>query len=155
MIKQKITSLFHEHKAFIMYGLISVFVTVIDVVVTACAEFLLSSFVFSASNSGTVPVLSNTIGVVTGFIIQYFLTARHVYNVSSIKSFAIFLGTFFINLLFANTVIYIFRSLIFKNSSSPTAFLVSKAASIVLPFFITYFIRKFLMPTGEEEKENE
>lgn len=149
MLKNKIKSYIHDHKAFIMYGLISVFVTVIDVIVTWCAELILSHAWGSAS--GTVPVVSNTIGVVTGFIIQYFLTARHVYNVSSAKSFAIFLGTFFMNLLFANGIIYIFRTLIFENASTPMAFLVSKAASIVLPFFITYFVRKYFMPTGEEE----
>ena len=152
MLKDQITSYIRAHKAFVMYGLISVFVTVIDVAVTGCAELVLSAYVLNGSISRAVPVIANTIGVVTGFIIQYFLTARHVYNVTSAKSFAIFLGTFFMNLFFANGIIYIFRSLIFKNSNDLTVFLISKAASIVLPFFITYFIRKHLMPTGEGEK---
>lgn len=126
-------------KAFIMYGLISVFVTVIDVIVSRVSEFAFS------------PVIANTIGVVVGFIIQYFLTARHVYNTKSIKSFLIFLGTFFINLLMANAIVFVCRTYVFGNATTNIAFLVSKGASIVLPFFITYFIRKKLMPNREEE----
>jgi putative flippase GtrA len=55
-------------KKFLMYGIIGAFVTVIDVLVCMGSE------VFSNA------VIANTFGVVTGFIIQYFLTAKHVYN---------------------------------------------------------------------------
>lgn len=127
-----------KHKAFLMYGIISVFVTVIDVIVCRlCEKF-------------ATPVIANTIGVITGFIIQYFLTARHVYNTKSIKSFIIFLATFLLNLLMANGIVYVCRTFIFDNSTTNFAFLVSKAASIVFPFFITYFIRKLVMPSKEE-----
>ncbi len=138
---KKIKNLIIDHKAFLMYGIISVFVTIVDVVVCRLCEHFLS------------PVVANTIGVVTGFIIQYFLAARHVYNTKSMKSFIIFLATFFLNLLMANGIVYVCRSIIFDNSTDNISFLVSKAASIVFPFFITYFIRKKLMPS--EEKNNE
>lgn len=129
-----------NHKAFLLYGIISVFVTVIDVVICRLCERF------------TSPVISNTIGVLTGFILQYFLTARHVYNTKSIKSFIIFLGTFLLNLLMANGIIYFCRTIVFHNSTDNAAFLISKGISIVLPFFITYFIRKKIMPSNKGEE---
>lgn len=137
----KIKSIVLNHKAFIMYGTISVFVTVIDVAVCRLCERF------------AVPVVANTIGVITGFIIQYFLTARHVYNTKSMKSFELFLATFLLNLLIANGIVYVCRTFIFDNSANSIPFFISKAASIVLPFFIIYFIRKKIMPTKENDSE--
>lgn len=136
---ESIKSQIIAHKSFILYGLISVFVTLIDVIVCRISENFFS------------PVVSNTIGVIVGFIIQYFLTARHVYNTSSPKSFLIFFGTFLINLFLANSIVFVCRTYIFGNSESLAAFLTSKSASIVFPFFITYFIRKKLMPSNNSD----
>lgn len=145
----KIKSLLIEHKGFLAYGIISVAVTVIDVIVSRVSEDLFGMVVDSVA---AVPVVANAMGVVTGFIIQYFLTAKFVYNTKSTKSFVVFLATFFLNLLLATTIVFIFRTVIFDNSDSMIAFLISKGASIVLPFFVTYFIRKKIMPTEQEEK---
>jgi len=131
----------HKHKRFIMYGLISVFVTVIDVIVCrVCERF-------------SPLVVANTIGVVTGFIIQYFLTAKHVYNTRSKKSFLLFLATFLLNLLMANGIVFVLRELVFKGSTELIPFFVSKGASIVFPFFITYYIRKKIMPSEEAPRD--
>ena len=138
---KRIKEILINHKAFIIYGMISVFVTIVDVVVCRlCEQF-------------TTPVIANTIGVLTGFIIQYFMTASHVYNTKSMKSFVLFLATFFLNLLMANGIVYVCRTFVFDNSTDNIPFLISKAASIVFPFFITYFIRKKIMPTKEENNE--
>lgn len=145
----KFKSLLIEHKNFLAYGIISVAVTVIDVIVSRGSEGLFGMVVDSVS---AVPVIANATGVVTGFIIQYFLTAKFVYNTKSSKSFVVFLATFFMNLLFATAIVFLFRTVIFDNSDSMIVFLISKGASIVLPFFATYFIRKKLMPTEQEEK---
>lgn len=142
---QRVKTLIVEHKAFFLYGLISVFVTVIDMIVSRFFEGFFGVFITSVS---AIPVTANTVGVVVGFIIQYFLTAKYVYHTRTVKSFSVFLGTFFINLFFASTVIFVFRTLLFDNSLSTEAFLVSKIASIVIPFFVTYFIRKKVMPKG-------
>ncbi|MBR2524752.1 MAG: GtrA family protein [Clostridiales bacterium] len=135
---EKIRGFIRNHKAFVMYGLISVFVTVIDVIVCRVLERYIP------------PVAANTIGVITGFIIQYFLTARHVYKTMSRKSFIIFLLTFFLNLLMADGIVYVFRTFVFGGSDAGMPFLISKGASIVLPFFITYFIRSKVMPKGKD-----
>ena len=110
------------------------FVTVIDIAVCRVCEFFFS------------PVVSNTFGVVTGFIIQYFLTSKHVYNTKNMKSFAIFLVTFLMGLALANGIVYVCRALVFRGRDTALAFLVSKGASIVIPFFFLYFVRKKLMP---------
>ena len=129
------------HKDFILYGIISVFVTIIDIITCRVCETWFSS------------VFSNTVGVVTGFVIQYFLTSRHVYNKSNIKSFVVFLWTFGVGLIFANSIIYVFRTIIFSGSDGRLAFLVSKGVSIVLPFFLMYFLRKKFMPNSSNDKE--
>ena len=140
-IKNRVKIIFSNHKAFFMYGLISVFVTLVDIVVCRICERF------------TDPVIANTIGVVVGFIIQYFLTACHVYNFKSIKSFALFFVTFLLNLSMANGIIYLMRMIVFEGSTREAAFLISKIASIVFPFFLVYFIRKKIMPAEENENE--
>ncbi len=146
----KVKSILSEHKGFLAYGIISVVVTVIDVIVSRVSEGFLGMFIDAVS---VIPVIANAIGVVTGFIIQYFLTAKFVYNTKSTKSFVVFLATFFLNLLFATAIVYLFRTVIFENSDSMIAFLISKGASIVLPFFVTYFIRKKTMPSEHEDEK--
>ncbi len=130
-----------QHRAFIIYGLISVFVTLIDIAVCRIGEIVFSS------------VVANTIGVITGFIIQYLLTVRHIYNKNNYKSFFVFLWTFFVGLIFANAIVYLFRVFVFNGADHAFAFLVSKGVSIVLPFFLMYFLRKKFMPHNET-KEN-
>lgn len=128
------------HKAFLLYGFISVFVTLIDVIICRICEIWLPS------------VAANTIGVITGFTVQYFLTARHVYNTNNIKSFIVFLWTFFVGLIFANAIVYASRTYVFGGTDSSIAFLTSKALSIIFPFFLMYFLRKKFMPIKETEK---
>lgn len=136
-----VKSQFTSHKAFLLYGFISVLVTVIDIIICRVCELWLPS------------VAANTIGVVTGFTVQYFLTARHVYNTNNIKSFIVFLWTFFVGLIFANAIVYTSRTYIFGGADSSIAFLTSKALSIIFPFFLMYFLRKKFMPTNETKKE--
>ncbi len=126
----KIRLLFVKYKAFILYSAISVFVTFLDVFLCRLSELVFS------------PVVSNTIGVVSGFILQYFLTSRHVYNSRNIKTFVIFLLTFFIGLILANSIVWICREILFEGDNTNVAFLISKGASVVLPFFVMYYIRK-------------
>lgn len=121
--------------------MISVFVTLIDIATCRLCEMWIS------------PVAANTVGVVTGFIIQYFLTSRHVYKNGNIKSFVVFLWTFFVGLIFANSIVYVFRTYIFIETDENFAFLISKGFSIVLPFFLMYFLRKRYMPVAGDSGE--
>lgn len=133
-----------KHRAFLTYGFISVFVTLLDMIASRASEYLLHNAVWA-----------NTIGVVTGFIVQYFLTARHVYNSKNKKTFFLFLVTFFIGLLLANGIVFICRSYLFHGSGTTIAFLVSKGFSIVIPFFFIYYLRKKLIGIPAEPIKEE
>lgn len=134
----KIKQWVRDHKAFVTYFLISVFVTVIDIAVTRICE----SFVDV--------VVANTIGVVTGFIIQYILCSRKVYNGSNIKTAVIFFLTWLLGLGLADLIVYVVRVLILENREGFIYYLIGKGASIAIPFFVLYFLRKKLIPAKSE-----
>lgn len=121
----------------IRYGAISVFVTVIDIFVSRLGE------------NYTNMIIANTIGVVTGFVIQFFLTAKYVFRSKGIYAFNVFLGTFLFGLFLANGIVYVVRVLAFESQDSLLIFFIGKFFSIVIPFFITYIIRKKLLVEGE------
>ena len=127
---EKAKNIFNEHKGFTNYFMISVFVTIIDIIVSWVTEFW-------------VPVLyANSIGVITGFIVQYFMTSKYVYNKKNMKVFIKFFATFLIGFILADLIVYLFRVVIFENSEKLIVFMISKGFSIVIPFFVMYFIRK-------------
>ncbi|MBP5774896.1 MAG: hypothetical protein J6W36_04310 [Clostridiales bacterium] len=134
----KISQWIKAHKAFVSYFLISVFVTLVDVVVSRVSERFVDI------------VIANTIGVVTGFVIQYFLCTRKVYAGSSVKTAVIFFLTWLFGLGLANLIVYVVRVLIFANREGIIYYLIGKGASIAIPFFILYFIRKKLIPAKKD-----
>lgn len=134
----KISQWIKAHKAFVSYFLISVFVTLVDVVVSRVSERFVDI------------VIANTIGVVTGFVIQYFLCTRKVYAGSSVKTAVIFFLTWLFGLGLANLIVYVVRVLIFANREGILYYLIGKGASIAIPFFILYFIRKKLIPAKKD-----
>ena len=134
----KINQWIKAHRSFVIYFLISVFVTLVDIVVSRVSERFVDV------------VIANTIGVVTGFVIQYFLCTRKVYAGSSVKTAVIFFLTWLFGLGLANLIVYIVRIKIFDNREGLIYYLIGKGASIVIPFFILYFIRKKLIPAKKE-----
>lgn len=132
-----LTDLISKHKAFCWYFFISVLATVADVVVSRLCESLFSV------------VTANTIGVVAGFVLQYFLCTAKVYAGSTKKTAAIFFVTWLGALLLADGIVYVVRSIIFDNANGILYYLIGKGCSIAIPFFITYFIRKKLIPAKE------
>ena len=133
----KINQWIKAHRSFVIYFLISVFVTLVDIVVSRVSERFVDV------------VIANTIGVVTGFIIQYFLCTRKIYK-GSVKSAVIFFVTWLIGLGLANLIVYVVRVLIFENREGFIYYLIGKGASIAIPFFVLYFIRKKLMPAKKD-----
>ena len=129
-----IVKLLKKYESVISYGLISVGVTLVDVLLT----YIFKHF--------TLLVIANTIGVVTGGIIQYILNAKLVFHVkNNNKNIAIYVITFIGGLLIANLIIY-FSNMLFSMylSNDKIVFLISKGLSIVIPFFVLYFVRKEL-----------
>lgn len=120
-------------KPLVRYTAISIFVALIDMCVSRLTENFLPL------------LLANTAGIVTGFLIQFLLTARFVYHKRNQKSFLVFFGTFLLGLLAANAIVWFSRTALFQNSDAFIPFLVSKGLSIVLPFFGNYFLRRKLI----------
>lgn len=117
------------------YLFYSIVVTIIDVI----AVWLLMKLF-------KVPlVYANTIGVILGFVIHYFLASKSVFDTSyGILGFAVYLGTFIFGIAFANYLIYVCYHYIFYFLSANLNFLLSKGVSIALPFFIQYYVRKYI-----------
>ncbi len=90
-------------------------------------------------------VLSNTVGVVLGFLLHYLLSSRAVFHTRySLKGFMIFLLTFIIGLTAANFIIWSVYSLSEPAFGHTRAFLLGKGLSIVIPFFIMFYMRRYL-----------
>ena len=137
-MKDKIGQWIKAHRSFVIYFLISVFVTLVDVVVSRVSERFVDI------------VIANTIGVITGFVIQYFLCTKKVYAGSSVKTAVIFFITWLLGLGLANLIVYLVRVQLFDNREGLIYYLIGKGASIAIPFFITYFIRKKLIPAKKD-----
>ncbi len=139
-----IRKIFRKYKGMIKYFAYSCLSTIIDVVIVrvlfgVCAMEL---------------VLANTIGVVCGFVVSYLLSAKSVFGVNvGVASFAVFFGTFILGLFMANWLIESTFLLANGPLSETLAFWLSKGVSVVVPFFIMYYIRKFLYAKLREREE--
>ena len=146
-----------DHRSFVNYFLISCFVTVLDIALSFGVEKGLTATSVAADKAA---LIGNAVGVITGFIVQYFLCTKKVYAGSSLRTMVIFFLTWLLGLALAEGIIYVVRTLIFHDAEGMLYFLIGKGFSIVIPFFITYFIRKMLIPAREtadnttEEAEN-
>ena len=136
---QFIRKMLQDHKGFIIYLLISCFVTVVDVGLSFSLENLIGTF------------FANAIGVVTGFILQYILMSRKVFNRSDMRAFIVFILTFIAGLILAQAIVVGSRRWLFHGQDTILAFIVSKGLSIVIPFFFMYFTRKKLLSKPRED----
>jgi len=119
----------------IKYLCYSILVTIIDVVIV---WILYRPFHINI-------LAANTVGVVTGFLVHYLLASKSVFNLNyGVIGFIIYLSTFLLGLILANGLIYIGEFSLFKSMPINISFLLSKGLSIVVPFFVLYFLRKYL-----------
>lgn len=117
------------------YLAISIFVTVIDTAVVWILSMQLSVNLTAA----------NTAGVVVGQIIHYAMASGQVFEMDYGPIGAvIYFGTFVLGLLLANWIITTAFALSVGLLGDHLAFLFAKGCSIVGPFFVLYFLRKFL-----------
>jgi len=90
-------------------------------------------------------VLSNTVGVVVGFLVHYLLASNSVFDLEyDVKGFIIYVGTFIFGLVLANGLIYTGERYLFKTMPIDINFAFSKGLSIIVPFFALYYLRRFL-----------
>ncbi len=130
MLKQ----LLKKHERLITYGLISVLILIID---TAIVRILVLQ--------GVLIVIANTIGTLTGSLVQYFLNMKFAFKQKvTTTSFFYHVITFIMGIILANIVIYIAYRLGNKYLSEELSFYVAKGLSVVIPFFAMYFARVYL-----------
>ena len=90
-------------------------------------------------------VAANSVGVITGFIVHYTLSSKSVFQTDlGLAGFAIYLGTFLLGLIFADSLIYLGEHELFHHLNANLSFSLSKGISIIVPFFFLYLIRKML-----------
>lgn len=130
-----IWNFYNKYRNIIRYFGFSVLATVVDTTaVWVLFHFFLAGLGFS-----------NTVGVILGFILDFFLSAKFVFQTKyGVLSFLIYLLTFLFGLFIANFLIIQSYALAIQSVSEGLAFLFAKGVSIVLPFFVLYFIRKKL-----------
>ena len=100
-------------------------------------------------------VMSNTIGVVTGFIVSYLLSTESVFDTKlGIAGFLVFFGTFIFGLLLADFLIVVSNDFTSPHFPQSIAFILSKGVSVALPFFVLYFLRKYLYSLLHKKRGN-
>ncbi|MDO5785801.1 MAG: GtrA family protein [Eubacteriales bacterium] len=140
-----IQNLYNKYHNIIQYFGFSVLSTILD---TAAVWVL---FHFCSTSLG----VSNTIGVILGFILDFFLSAKFVFQTKyGVLSFLVYLVTFLFGLAVANFLIIQSYALAIQWVSEGLAFLFAKGVSIVLPFFVLYFIRKKLYACLNKRYQN-
>ncbi|HBV89006.1 MAG TPA: hypothetical protein DEF42_20735 [Desulfosporosinus sp.] len=90
-------------------------------------------------------ITANTIGIVFGFILHYFLASKSVFHTEyGYKGLLIYLSTFIFGLVCANWLIYMSYEYMFDFCMIDLRLILSKGVSLVIPFFVLYFARKYL-----------
>lgn len=87
-------------------------------------------------------IFSNSTGLVAGFLFT-FVASRVVFHKKySLKGFLVYLGTFLLGLVLDNLIIH-FATIFFNQFLKKSlAFLISKIISGIVPFIVSYAIRK-------------
>lgn len=116
-----------KYRRIFRYGINSIIVTIFDTIIV----FLLFSYL------GVNLIVSNSIGILVGFLIHYYISIKTVFAMESNRiAFIVYLGSSLIGLVVADYIILTFYEML------GFSLLLSKIASIVIPFFIIYNIRK-------------
>ena len=137
--------LFKRFSIIIRYGINSIVTTVVD-----------TAIVWILVKMGISIVAANTTGVIVGFLLGYVLTAAYVFQAAKGKmGFVIYFGTFLIGLVLADYLIWLGNTRLFAVFSESVNFLLSKGLSIVVPFFVMYFLRKILYGILEKRTNRE
>ena len=134
-MKELINTIYNKFQTLIKYLGVSIASTVLDTIVVWILFHVLHMELTAA----------NTCGVVSGFILGFVLSDRFVFQSDKkVLSFLIWFGTFLIGLAAANYVIDTSYNMAIAYFSELFSFLLSKGLSIVIPFFLMYYLRKFL-----------
>lgn len=134
-MKVLIINLFQRFRKILQYLFYSILSTILDVIVVWIAFHM----------AGIDLAIANTMGIVTGFVLSYVLSLKSVFEARhGISAFTVYLSTSAVGMLLANFLITSTYDLSILYCPKWIAFLLSKGVSVVLPFFVMYFMRKYI-----------
>lgn len=134
-MRSLIISLYQKFEKLFTYLFFSMLSTIVDVTVVWITFHIMHIDL----------AVANTIGVVSGFFIGYFLSLKRVFNTrQSLGAFAVYVGTSGIGLILANYLITTAYDFSIAYCPEWFAFLFSKGVSVVFPFFVMYLMRKYI-----------
>lgn len=132
---KKVLEIYNKQSAGKKYFLLSCLVTVVDYVIL----FVLYTMI------GIELVVANTIAVVAGFLLHYILGSNTVFKTPyGAYGFLVYVTTFLLGLFLADTIIHYSTNLIaeYFNFGDTITMTISKMLSVILPYFVLYYIRK-------------
>ena len=130
---QLIKKLFAKYRGIIIYILCSLMTAGIE---TAVSWYLIKAFACPV-------VYANTAAMLIGAVVHYFCTLAFVFELkSSVKSALGYIITFINGLVLQNLIIWLCYDRLFHTSGIFWQYLISKGLSLVIPFCLTYYLRK-------------
>lgn len=135
---KKIMQLLEKHRQIIIYIGCSVFTCLFEAVI----GYILKDQI------GYPLVFANTISIFLGAIVHYILVSTKAFEKKmNAWNLFVYVATFVLGLLLQNVVIYLtyHKCLIFLDSKyEMIRYVGSKFVSVAIPFFLIYYLRKYL-----------
>ncbi|MCC9294194.1 GtrA family protein [Clostridium sp. MT-14] len=101
-------------------------------------DFFLAYFLYQVL--GLHYMLASNIGIAVGFLLQFMAGMKYVFKSNSYtKSFVVYIVSLFLGVAVSNLILW------FSFNFMKMSFLISKFLSMVLPFFIVYFMRRVML----------
>ena len=121
---------------------------------TAVIESIISLLLINLCGLSEVP--ANTVGIIIGATIHYLCVTRGVFNGKvNWKTVSVYVSTFIMGMLLQNFVVWVVVKVIGDSLNENLRYLIAKACSLVVSFFLMYFIRKlgYRMVSESDNKE--
>lgn len=101
-------------------------------------DFFIAYFIYQVL--GLHYMLASNIGIAVGFLLQFMAGMKYVFKSNSYtKSFVVYIVSLFLGVAISNLILW------FSFNFMKMPFLISKFLSMVLPFFIVYFMRRVMI----------
>lgn len=87
-------------------------------------------------------IFSNTTGLIVGFLFTFLASKIVFHKDHNLKGFLVYLGTFLLGMVLDNLIIKLAEGFFIRFFAKNIAFLISKVLSGIVPFAVSYILRK-------------
>lgn len=134
MMKQ-IKTLFTKYRQIIIYGMCSVFTCILELIIGYVAK----------NSLGMELIFANSIGIFVGAVVHYLLISYKAFHrKASLWNLFVYVITFILGFVLQNLVMKVFYEYVFFMLLEIYRYTGSKLASVAIPFFFVYFVRRYL-----------